>query len=138
AMTTYRSSLEFEDRFVSPHSPARPDEPVGASARAPVQEYLAARGRSFAARFETRAFLRLSESLDLHAVDPGSIRTPTTLVTVDTDVLVPPWLVQELATGLAGPVTTHRLSSPRGHDAFLTDTGPIAEVLRAAAQEALR
>jgi homoserine O-acetyltransferase len=124
AMTTYRSAEEFELRF---HR-----DPVvdGGSARFPVEPYLEARGRDFASRFRPDRFLRLSESIDLHDVDPGTVRCPTTAVSFDTDTLVPPWLVDELAAATAGPCRHVRIDSVYGHDAFLKEDDRLAEVLR--------
>lgn len=124
AMTTYRSARELESRFDG--------EPVVTDgwARFPVESYLEARGRDFAARFRPDRFLRLSESIDLHAVEPASLTCPTTVVSFDTDTLVPPWLVGELASGAGGPCRHVRLRSIYGHDAFLKQDDRLADVLR--------
>ena len=55
----------------------------------PVEEYLFARGRDYAARYRAESFLCLSESIDLHAIDAARVATPTTLVAVREDQLVP-------------------------------------------------
>ena len=73
---------------------------------------------------------RLSESIDLHAVDPAAITAPATLVSVDTDALVPPWLVDELAEGAPGVERHITLSSVFGHDAFLKEAGLVSDVIR--------
>ncbi len=124
AMTTYRSAPEFEERFAG--------EPVAAEAgpEFPVESYLAARGRDFSRRFDADAFIALSESIDAHRVDPAAIAIPTCLVACDTDALVPPWLVEELRDGLAGPLEYHLISSRTGHDAFLTETEAVGTILR--------
>lgn len=129
AMTTYRSAREFEARF---------EHGRGAGGRYPVETYLEARGAAFARDFCAHAFLRLSGSIDLHAVDPSSITVPATLVSFATDAVVPPWLVQELAGSLAGPVTLHRLPSAYGHDSFLTDVPAVAAVLREEIAQVIR
>ena len=85
AMTTYRSATEFEARFDP--GPSGVDE---GRVRFPVEAYLEARGDDFARSFDASAFLTLSESIDTHGVDPSTISTPTTLVSFDTDTLVPP------------------------------------------------
>jgi homoserine O-acetyltransferase len=124
AMTTYRSADEFEQRF---HWAA--EEGSGPAPRFPVESYLRQRGESFARRFPAEAYLRLSESIDLHSVDPATIVTDTTLVSVDSDVLAPPWLVDELARNAPGVTRHHRLSSPFGHDAFLKETAAVSAIL---------
>lgn len=124
AMTTYRSAPEFEVRFDG--------EAVIADgwARFPVESYLEARGLDFASRFRPGRFLRLSESIDLHHVDPAGIGCPTTAVSFNTDALVPPWLVDELASEAGGSCRHVRLRSIYGHDAFLKQDEGLASVLR--------
>lgn len=127
AMTTYRSAEEFDERFSG-----RAVLHEG-RARFPVESYLEARGADFARRFDAERFLRLSESLDLHDVDPSLLHVPATLVTFDTDSLVPPWLVEEATRAWAGPVRHVALRSRFGHDAFLKEpeavTAVVAEAL---------
>jgi homoserine O-acetyltransferase len=120
AMTTYRSAAELEARF---------DSAPDTNGRFPVEEYLAARGRAFAAAFEPARFLALSESIDRHRVDPLALRVPTTLVHVDSDALVPPWLVAEIAREAPGPVRLRELRSLAGHDAFLVEGEAVSRLL---------
>lgn len=124
AMTTYRTPEEFEKRFVS--------VPIweNGSPRFAVEKYLKVQGERFIRRFDGRAFAILSQSLDLHDVDPALIRVPTTVVSFDSDTLVPPWLVAELVRGLPGTGRTIRVSSHFGHDAFLKEKGAVGRVIR--------
>src|SRR3546814_11766500 len=46
----------------------------------PVEDYLAHQGRRFVERFDADRFLALSESIDLHDVEPEQVRTPSTLI----------------------------------------------------------
>ncbi len=128
AMTTYRSAAEFEARFS-----ARPVPPVADAARFPVEDYLEARGAAFVRDFDAERFLALSESIDLHQTDPGSLPGRARLVSVDTDTLVPPWLVGELA-GRGGrcPARHVRLESLYGHDGFLRQTAEVSAQVGAA------
>ena len=128
AMTTYRTAEEFRERF---DAEARWSEE---GARFPVEEYLDAAGRRFAASFSAHGFLCLSESIDLHWIDPGAVRTPVTLVAVSSDTLVPPWQMEELRDGLQVEVTWHLVDSIYGHDAFLKEV----EAMSAAVSAALR
>jgi homoserine O-acetyltransferase len=122
-MTTYRSAHEFEGRFSWGEETSR-SGPVF-----PVEEYLTARGCDFALRFDAESYLALCTSIDLHAVDPVRITTPTTVVSVSTDALAPPWLVDELAAAATG-VTEHiRISSPFGHDAFLKEITVVSQAV---------
>jgi homoserine O-acetyltransferase len=124
AMTTYRSAIEFDQRFDASPSVS------GGVARFPVESYLEARGDDFATRFDSEGFLRLSESIDLHAVDPEHIQAATTLVSFDTDTLVPPWLVDELAGAAPGIVGHIEIRSHFGHDGFLKEAGLVSEAIR--------
>ncbi|HVV88220.1 MAG TPA: homoserine O-succinyltransferase [Kofleriaceae bacterium] len=125
AMLSYRTPEELAARF---------DAPVrltGQRARAASDDYLEACGARYVARWSPAAFLRLSESIDLHAVDPARIVTPTTLVGVAEDRLVPLSDLRTLASALAGRCRLHELSSAYGHDAFLKEPAAIAAILRA-------
>ena len=124
AMTTYRTSEEFEKRFVS--------APIweGGSPHFAVEKYLKFQGERFVRRFDGRAFAILSQSLDLHDVDPALVRVPTTVVSVDSDTLVPPWLVAEMVRKLPGSGRTIRVTSNFGHDAFLKEKVVVGKVIR--------
>ncbi len=115
AMTTYRTPEEFEKRFVS--------VPIWeeGSPHFAVERYLKVQGERFVRHFDGRAFAILSQSLDLHDVDPALIRVPTTVVSIDSDTLVPPWLVAELVRGLPDTGRTIRIASNFGHDAFIKE-----------------
>lgn len=136
AMTTYRSPQEFEERFSSdPLTPARPDNaparPGNALARFPVEEYLDARGADFVRRFDIERFVALSESIDLHRTRPESLPPHTLLVSFDSDALVPPWLVEELAAR-SGRCPRHvTVTSLFGHDAFLKEATEVTSLLKA-------
>ena len=124
AMTTYRTPEEFEKRFVS--------VPIWeeGSPHFAVEKYLKVQGQRFVRRFDGRAFAILSQSLDLHDVDPALIRVPTTVVSIDSDTLVPPWLVAEMVRGLPGSGRTIRITSNFGHDAFLKERKAVGRVIR--------
>ena len=124
AMTTYRTVEEFEQRFVS--SPSW-DEGLP---RFAVEDYLEFQGESFSRRFDATAFSILSQSLDLHRVEPEDITVPTTVVSVDSDTLVPPWLVAELARRLPSSCRAIRIASHFGHDAFLKEHQVVSRLVR--------
>jgi homoserine O-acetyltransferase len=117
AMTTYRSDVEFERRFVSGDI-------------ASVDRYLRHQGDKFARRFAPERFLALSVSSDLHAVDPARVHAPTTLVAAERDAVVPRSQLEELARRLGGACRLVDLPSIHGHDAFLTDTDSLSHILR--------
>jgi homoserine O-acetyltransferase len=120
AMATYRSAREFEERFPGPA------EAGPGGFRFPVEAYLMARGASYAAHYRPEAFVCLSESIDLHRVEPAEIRVPTTLLAVQEDQLVPLADMRELRDRHGGNCSLVEISSLYGHDAFLKET----EVLR--------
>ena len=128
AMTTYRSAAEFEERF-SPQ-PLPSVAPGRFSPRFPVEEYLHARGADFASRFDPERFLALSESIDLHRTEPRSLPSSALLVSVTSDALVPPWLVDRLVAQGGGRAGHIVVESPFGHDAFLKEVEHVSAFVR--------
>jgi homoserine O-acetyltransferase len=124
AMTTYRSDVEFDERFSGP-----PAISAG-GVRFPVEDYIDHNGRAFARRFTAAQFLCLSQSSDLHFVDASDVRTPVTLVSVDPDFIAPRWQVEDLARRMGERHELIRVSSPHGHDAFLTDQALFSTIVR--------
>jgi homoserine O-acetyltransferase/O-succinyltransferase len=123
AMATYRSSAEFAARFGGP--PTRTEHGF----KFPVESYLFARGDAYAQRYVPEAFVCLSESIDLHVVEPGKIRVPTTLIGVIEDQLVPIADLRSLRDRVAAHCTLTELSSLYGHDAFLKEVEALRPVI---------
>jgi homoserine O-acetyltransferase len=121
AMATYRSPDEFAARF------AQPPRQLDGRFVFPVEEYLFARGRDYAARYRAESFLCLSESIDLHAIDAGRVATPTVVVAVREDQLVPIGDMRALA-GRLPRARLHEMSSLHGHDAFLKEATALQPV----------
>lgn len=125
AMLSYRTPEEFAERF---------DAPValeGQRARTASDDYLEACGLRYTQRWSATAFLRLSESIDLHSVDPALINTPTTVIAVAEDRLVPLAELRALSQQIAAPCQLQLLNSLYGHDAFLKETDTFDALLRA-------
>ena len=122
AMATYRTRREFEQRFDG--------APEVGPQRAvfPVERYLLARGDDYARRYAPGAFMCLSESIDLHRIEPESVRVPATLVAVTEDQLVTIEEMRELESRLAGPSRLYEIHSLFGHDAFLKEKEQLAPV----------
>ena len=114
AMTTYRTPEEFADRFTL-------DETASDPATFDICDYLSSRGDAFAARMDAQRFLALSESIDLHRVEPECIPHPTLLITAVSDQLAPLQDMRELRDRLAGKAHLHTMTSLYGHDAFLKE-----------------
>lgn len=122
AMATYRSPQEFKQRFDG--GPKRTENGFVL----PVEEYLYARGQAYADSYVPEAFVCLSESIDLHRVEPKHIEVAATLVAVREDQLVPLSDMQSLYQRLAGPKELVEISSSYGHDAFLKENATLQQV----------
>ena len=122
AVLSYRTPEEFDGRF---------GEAVVTDGRVRVdaEDYLDLCADRYVARTPVTAFLRLSESIDLQAVDPERITVPTTVVAVAEDRLVPVVQAYELVERLRGETRLHVLRSRYGHDAFLKEHAAIAALL---------
>ena len=129
AILSYRTPEEFADRFAAA-------QVVDGRVRVAAEDYLDHCGAQYTARTPPVAFQRLSESIDLHAVEPAHIKTPVTVVAVQEDRLVPVEDSLDLAQRLGGATHVKILRSLYGHDACLKEETAIAAVLTQALQEA--
>lgn len=118
AMTTYRTPAEFADRFSLAETRSDP-------VMFDICDYLGARGDAFAAEMDAQKFLALSESIDLHRIEPEAIKTPTLLMTAISDQLAPLPEMRELRDRLGGPSELFTFNSLYGHDAFLKEYDAI-------------
>jgi len=121
AITTYRSEAEFARRFEGAA------QFVDGRWQLPVDVYLRAQGQRFAERFDAESYRVLSESLDLHRIDPASLHAPLYLLAVAQDRLVPQADVEALAAATGGAFAS--LSSEFGHDAFLKEPEAVGRWL---------
>lgn len=123
AMTTYRGEREFAERCAA--------GPVFEDGRFQFAEepWLRAAGAAFARRFDAQRYLALSESIDLHRVDPKSVSVPTTLVGITTDRVVPLQDLCELQGACGAAASLHVIDSRYGHDAFLKEDAQISALL---------
>jgi homoserine O-acetyltransferase len=131
-ITTYRTAEEFADRFAA--APVK----TASGYRFPVEDYLEHGGTRFAIGCEAERYVALSESIDLHRIDPSEITTPTTLLAVEGDQLVPIWQVHELFGQLAGPGRVVEITSRYGHDAFLKEVAAVDTLIRSALAHGVR
>ena len=123
AILSYRTPEEFDARF----EPARI---VDGQVRVGAEDYLDHCAARFIGRSSPTAYLRLSESIDLQAVDPRRIDVPVTVVAVEEDRLVPLADAISLVEQLPLASDLRVLKSPYGHDAFLKEVTDIAAILR--------
>ena len=132
-MITYRSGIEFTDRFgrSSSRSPGRFD----------VDHYLRRQGDKLVARFDAASYVSLMRAMDLHDVGDRAAagretaaRVGTVIgVGVDTDILYLPGEVRDWteAYRAAGANARYReIVSPAGHDAFLIEWDQVEAILR--------
>ncbi|HEY5971672.1 MAG TPA: homoserine O-succinyltransferase [Pseudoxanthomonas sp.] len=135
AMLSYRTPEEFGERFDTA------PEIINGRVRCAAEDYLDAAGAQYVARTPVTAYLRLSESIDLHRLDPVLVGVPTVVVAVEGDRLVPLADSVALVEGLGTRGQLRVLRSPYGHDAFLKETdkidGILAGALRVAEQSPL-
>ena len=132
AMLSYRTPEEFDERFDTA------PEIINGRVRCAAEDYLDAAGAQYVARTPVTAYLRLSESIDLHRLDPAQVGVPTVVVAVEGDRLVPLADSVALVEGLGTRGQLRVLRSPYGHDAFLKETDRIDNILVAALRDADR
>jgi len=124
AMTTYRTAEEFADRFDL-------EETATSPSKFDICDYLGSRGDAFAELMDAERFLALSESIDLHRVEPEAIVTPTLLMSAISDQLAPLTDMRELRDRLGGPSELFTFTSLYGHDAFLKEYDAMSPRLEA-------
>ncbi|WP_318779153.1 MULTISPECIES: homoserine O-acetyltransferase MetX [unclassified Arthrobacter] len=144
AHITYRSEPELEYRFG--RSPQGRETPFGstdpaARGRYQVESYLDHQADKLVDRFDANSYVALTEALMGHDAgrDRGSLhsalrsaRAQFFIAAVDSDRLYYPSQSQLLADSLPGEVPVHLITSPIGHDAFLTEVGQLDGRLREA------
>lgn len=123
AMLTYRTADEYRARFDMPPTVSN------SAVRVSAEDYLDYQGGRYAAHTSAVAYRRLSESIDLHQVDPGALHLPATFVAVESDWLVPIEDIRALADRV--PLGEFILMpSLFGHDGFLKEEEQVASILR--------
>ena len=124
AMTTYRTSREFDQRFADP-------DPDGRDA-AGVQTYLATAGGRFADAMSPERFLALSRSMDSADPNVENITAPVRFLAIRSDQLVPPRDIHRTAARMdQTAVTVTEIDSLYGHDGFLKEVDAVNAFLRA-------
>jgi len=129
ALTTYRTAAELRQRFTQ-------DADACDVARFPVDAYLDHHARDYAGTFPAAALHAISQSLDLHDVDPSTIRARCTLAGIDSDTLVPDDDVRALAGALGAHAHYTRIESLYGHDGFLKEHARVGGIIAAALRDA--
>ncbi len=140
AMISYRSDLLFEDRFA--RDLVDPDRFYDLWDKFQVENYLEYQGKSLVSRFDSDSYLVLNKAMDLHDVGRNRggiekaadrIKVPTLAMSVDSDLLYPARLQEQMA-GLIRAGGTHcryeKIQSSYGHDGFLLETEQVGELLK--------
>ena len=131
-MLTYRSPLEFQQRFGREFVSTQSNDPFGISFE--VESYLESHANKFVGSFDANCYLYLSRAMDLFDIanHGGSVANGLDkvgaqrilVIGVETDVLFPVSQQRQLADGLDNgkrEVEFIALPSIQGHDAFLVD-----------------
>lgn len=145
AHITYRTAAELQVRFG--RGAQGSEDPFGSSAsggaprgRYQVESYLDHQAAKLGQRFDPNAYAVLAEALMSHDVGRGRggvaaalarVQATPFLAAVDTDRLYFPEESQELADLIPGDHQTHLITSPIGHDGFLTSAEQLGEPMRA-------
>ncbi|WP_147108669.1 homoserine O-acetyltransferase MetX [Nesterenkonia populi] len=145
AHITYRTGSELQERFGRARQGA--EDPFGSArslartGRYQVESYMDHHGQKLAARFDPNAYLTLAEALMSHDVGRGrggpqkalaEVQARAFVVAVDSDRLYYPHESHELAELLPGAEKAHVISSPIGHDGFLTSADQLGDEMREA------
>lgn len=141
AHLTYRGELEVDARFGTRaqegHNPRGTHR--DSAQQFAVNSYLEHQGRKLVERFDAGAYVTLTEALNRHDVGHGrggvaralaESTVPTLVAGVDTDILYPFHQQEEMATHLGHSLGLRTISSPVGHDAFLTEKAQLADILK--------
>ncbi|MHA7277563.1 homoserine O-acetyltransferase MetX [Arthrobacter sp. HLT1-21] len=144
AHITYRSEPELEHRFgraaQGRETPFGSPDPA-ARGRYQVESYLDHQADKLAERFDANSYVLLTEALMGHDAsrDRGTLQDALGqasaeffIAAVDSDRLYYPSQSHVLAAALPGEVPVHMISSPIGHDAFLTEIQQLGGRLREA------
>jgi homoserine O-acetyltransferase len=143
---TYRSDREWMRRF---DRTWHDGDMFGLDGRFEIESYLAHQGEKYAKTYDANSYLYLSRAMDLHDLGRdrgglvegvGRITAEALLISVTSDVLIPPAEIAELAdafTTAAHPAELLLLDLDTGHDSFLlhpeTFGPPVREFLERAA-----
>ena len=126
AMCMYRHKWSFDERFGR--------RPQTADLFA-IESYLRYQGQQLVDRFDAATYVTLTRAMDTHDVSRArgdyedvlrSVRMPTLVVSIDSDVLYWPDEQEELARHVPGARLV-RLPSKDGHDAFLIDVDWLSD-----------
>jgi homoserine O-acetyltransferase len=138
AHLTYRSEGELSLRFG--RDPQGDEDPMSGG-RFAVESYLDHQADKLARRFDANTYVGLTRAMSLFDVGEGrggtaealaSLRSPLTVVGLDSDRLFPLRLQEELVAATPSARPLHIVRSPYGHDGFLVEKEQVGDIVREA------
>jgi homoserine O-acetyltransferase len=140
AHLTYRGELEIDERFgTDPQADENPYGPYWSpQQRFSVESYLDRQAEKLVARFDPATYVILTDALNRHDIGRGrggmnrvlgSSQVPTMVAGVDTDILYPYHQQEHLSRNLGDFIGLSKITSPTGHDGFLTETRQMTMIL---------
>ena len=135
---SYRSEPELQARF---GRRSQEDEDPMSGGRFAVESYLDHHAAKLAHRFDANSYIVLSEAMNHHDVGRGRggerlalsrVTAATTVVSIDSDRLYPPWQQRQLCEMLPGAPQLQVVHSDHGHDGFLVESASIGAAISAA------
>lgn len=130
AMTSYRSSGEFYERF------GRGKNPEGVFE---VESYLEYQGEKIVGRFSPYSYITLTKAMELYSLFEAregtreeilrKIQQPTLLLGATTDILYPESELRSLASEIPN-ATYYSLDAKWGHDSFLIEEQQINKIVK--------
>lgn len=130
AMLSYRSEKGYNVR-----QRELSDDTVFAGRSGSYQRH---QGKKLADRFDAYSYYYLSYSVDSdnlgrgrggEAAALGMIRARATLIAIDSDLLFPPYMMEEMSRHIEGSIL-HVITSDFGHDGFLLESSQISAIVR--------
>jgi homoserine O-acetyltransferase len=139
AQVTFRTDSRFTEKFGRELSDSNLNEHgIDLFSRFSVEGYLDHHGDKLVRRFDANSYLYIGKAMDLHDIGRSRggieqalkrVTAPTLSLSIDSDILYPPYQQEFLHRRLAhtGPHTRHvTIESGEGHDGFLVDVAPVS------------
>ncbi len=139
AQVTFRTDSRFTEKFGRELSDSNLNEHgIDLFSRFSVEGYLDHHGDKLVRRFDANSYLYIGKAMDLHDIGRSRggidqalkrITAPTLSLSIDSDILYPPYQQEFLHRRLAhvDPRTRHvTIESGEGHDGFLVDVAPVS------------
>ena len=139
AQVTFRTDSRFTEKFGRELSDSNLNEHgIDLFSRFSVEGYLDHHGDKLVRRFDANSYLYIGKAMDLHDIGRSRggidqalkrITAPTLSLSIDSDILYPPYQQEFLHRRLShvDPRTRHvTIESGEGHDGFLVDVAPVS------------